>query len=56
MLGFLVHLYQAVEKGSDPEKPFQEGEAHDSAYDGGIDNLQVSAKWLLSILLEYLRP
>ena len=39
MFSFLEDLDEAVEKGCEPEKPFQSGRAQDEAHDGHEDNL-----------------
>lgn len=38
-LGLLEDLDDAVEKGSDPEKPLEEGGQHEGTNDGDVDNL-----------------
>jgi hypothetical protein len=41
-LGLLEDLDNAVQEGSDPEKPLEEGCQHEGADDGDIDNLHLS--------------
>jgi hypothetical protein len=54
--GFLEHLYNAVHKGGNPEKPFEQGHQHESAHDGNVNNLQLSVLAQPSLAMGYLRP
>lgn len=45
MFSFLEDFDQAVEKGSEPEKPFQGGCAQNEAHDRDEDNLVIISPW-----------
>lgn len=39
VLGFLVHLDQAIQESGDPEEPLEQGHKHDSANNSAVNNL-----------------
>jgi hypothetical protein len=41
-LGLLENLHNAVQKGGDPEEPFEQSSYHESTNDGNINDLKVS--------------